>query len=65
VHSADGAHSAQLVELVSNAIASIDVKYNDISAMHTTSKLALSEALTIVNASNLTRQSLAAVDDAI
>jgi hypothetical protein len=54
VRSAVGAHSAQLVELVSNAAAAIDVKYDDISAMHTTLKLALSEALTLVDASNLT-----------
>jgi hypothetical protein len=65
VCSAVGAHSAQLVELVSNATVAINVKYNDISAMHTASKLSLSEALTIVDASNLTRRSLAAVDDAI
>jgi hypothetical protein len=54
VRSAVGAHSAQLVELVSNAEAAIDVKYDDISAMHTASKSALSEALTLLDASNLT-----------
>jgi hypothetical protein len=61
VRSAVGAHSAQLVELVSNAAAAM----TKISAINTTSKSALSEVLTIVNASILTRWSLATVDNAI
>ncbi len=53
VQSAVGAHSAELIELVANAEAAIDVKYNDISAMHTALKSALSKALTLVDASTL------------
>ncbi len=65
VQSAVGAHSAELIELVANAKAAINVKYNDISAMHTASKSALSEALTLVNASTLSRRALVAVDNAV
>ncbi len=53
MQSAVGAHSAELIEIVANAKVAIDVKYNDISAMHTTSKSALSKALTLVDVSTL------------
>ncbi len=62
VRSAVGAHSAPLVELVSNAKAAINVKYND-TVLHTASKSALSEALTLLDASNLNRWALATVDN--
>jgi hypothetical protein len=65
VRSAAGAHSAELIELVANAEAAIDVKYDNISAMHTASKSALSEALTLVDASTLSRRALAAVNNAV
>ncbi len=65
VRSAVGAHSAELIELVANDEAAIDVKYNDISAMHTASKSALSKALTLVDASTLSQRALAAVDNAV
>jgi hypothetical protein len=63
VRSAVGAHSAPLIELVSNAKVAINVKYNNITALHTTSKLALSEALTLLNASNLNQWALTTVDN--
>jgi hypothetical protein len=65
VHSAVGAHTPPLIELVSNAKAAIDVKYDDISALHVASKAALTEALTLLDASNVNRWVLAAVDDAM
>jgi hypothetical protein len=65
VQSAVGAHSAELIELIANAEAAIDVKYNNISAMHTALKSALSKALTLVDASTLSRRALAVFDNAV
>jgi hypothetical protein len=47
VRSAVGVHSAPLVELLSNAEAAIDTKYNDISALHRASKPALTKAIAL------------------
>ncbi len=63
VHSAVGVHTTPLVELVSNAEAAIDVKYNDSLALYISAKLAFSEALTLLDASVLKRRALAAVDN--
>ncbi len=60
-----GAHSAELIELIANAKAAINVKYNDVLAMHTASKSALSKVLTLVDASTLSRWALAVVDNAV
>jgi hypothetical protein len=57
--------SAGLKELVVNAEAAIDIKYDEITTMHSASKSALSEALSLVDASNLSTCALAAVDNAI
>jgi hypothetical protein len=65
VRSAVGAHTAPLIELVSNAKVAIDVKYDDISALHIASKVALTEAMTVLDASSVNRWVLAAVDDAM
>jgi hypothetical protein len=56
---------AGLKELVANAEAAIDIKYDKITTMHSASKLALSEALSLVDASNLSTRALALVDDVI
>jgi hypothetical protein len=47
VRSAVGVHSTPLVELLSNAKASINTKYNDISALHRASKPALTKAIAL------------------
>ncbi len=47
VHSAVGVHSAPLFELLSNAKAAIDTKYNNISALHRASKPALTKAIAL------------------
>jgi hypothetical protein len=65
VRSAVGAHTAPLLELLSDAEAAINVKYNNISALHVASKLALTEVLTLLNASTINQWTLAAVDDAM
>ncbi len=65
VRSAVGVHSAPLIKLVSNAEAAINVKYNNISIFHTTSKSALSEVLTLLDASNLSQRALDTVDNAM
>jgi hypothetical protein len=65
VRLAVGAHTAPLIELVSNAEAAIDVKYDDISALHVASKAALTEAMTLLDESIVNRRVLAAVDDAM
>jgi hypothetical protein len=43
----------------------INIKYDEITTMHSTSKLALSKALSLVDASNLSTRALAAVDNAV
>ncbi len=53
------------MELVSNAEVAINVKYDDISALHVASKAALTEAMTLLDASKVNWQALAAVDDAM
>ncbi len=63
VHSAVGTHTALLLKLVSDAEAAINVKYNNISALRFALKLALTEALTLLNASTINRRTLAAVDE--
>jgi hypothetical protein len=65
VRLAVGAHTAPLIELVSNAEVAIDVKYDDISALHVALKAALTEAMTLLDASIINWQVLAAVDDAM
>ncbi len=65
LQSAVGVHSAELIELVANAKAAINVKYDNILAMHTASKSALSKVLTLVNASTLSRRALTAVNNAV
>ncbi len=57
--------SAGLKELIANAKAAIDIKYDEITTMHFALKSALSKALSVVDASNLSTRALAAVDDAI
>ncbi len=65
VCSAVGAHTAPLIELLSNAEAAINIKYDNISALHVTSKAALTEAMTLLDASKVNRRALAAVDNAM
>jgi hypothetical protein len=65
VRSAVGVHSAPLVELVSNAKAVIDTKYDDISALHRASKSALTEAIALCDGPTLNRRALAVVDNAM
>ncbi len=60
-----GAHTAPLIELVSNAKVAIDIKYDNISALHVALKAALTEAMTLLDASIVNRRVLAAVDDAM
>ncbi len=60
-----GVHTAPLLELVSNAEAVINVKYDNISALHVASKSALTEVLTLLDASTINRRTLAAVDEAM
>ncbi len=59
------AQSTGLKDLVANAKAAIDIKYDEIMTMHSTSKLALSKALSLVDASNLSTCALVTVDDAV
>ncbi len=59
------AQSAGLKELVANAKAAIDIKYDKIMTMHSALKSTLSKALTLVDASNLSTRALAAVDNAV
>jgi hypothetical protein len=65
VRSAVGAHSALLIELVSNAEAAIDTKNDDISALHRASKSALTKAIALCNGPALNRRALAMVDNAM
>ncbi len=65
VRSAIGAHTAPLIELISNAEAAINVKYVNIFALHVALKAALTEAMTLLDASKVNRRALAAVDDAM
>ncbi len=59
------AQSAGLKELVANAKAAIDIKHDEITTMHSTSKSALRKALSLVDMSNLSTRPLVAVDDAV
>jgi hypothetical protein len=65
VCSAVGAHTAPLLEIVSNAEVAINMKYDEIYALHAASKLALTEALTILDAPALNWRAHAAVDKAL
>jgi hypothetical protein len=56
--------STGLKELVANAEAAIDIKYDKITTTHSASKLALSKALILVDVSNLSTCALVAVDNA-
>ncbi len=57
--------SAGLKELVANAEAAIDIKYDKITTMHSALKSALSRVLSLVDASNLSTRALTAVDNAV
>ncbi len=63
MQSAVGAHSALLVELISNAEAAIDMKFDNISALHQASKLALPKAIALCGGPTLNRWALAMVDN--
>jgi hypothetical protein len=65
VRSAVGAHTTLLLELVSDAEAAINVKYDNISALHVASKSALTEALTLLDASTINKRTLATVYEAM
>ncbi len=65
MHSTVGAHTTLLLELISNAEAAINVKYDDISALHVASKSALTEALNLIDASTINQRILTVVDEAM
>ncbi len=65
VRSAIGAHTAPFSELTSQAESAIDRKYDEINALHVTSKSTISSAMMLLDAPALSQWALAAVDDAI